>query len=74
MDELITRGRALSRQAMAVLQRLDPEQRQTLVDCRFLDDGETAFEQPMPWESVAAEIQATRHLPGHTDQLRALRG
>ncbi|MBT8240782.1 MAG: SRPBCC domain-containing protein [Acidimicrobiia bacterium] len=73
MDELIARGRALSRQAMSVLQRLDPEQRQTPVDCRFLDGGETAFEQPMPWVSVAAEIQATRHLPGHSDQLRRLR-
>ncbi len=73
MDELIERGRALARQAISVVQRLDPDQRQTLVECRFLDGGEIAFEQPMPWESVAVDTQAARHLPGHTEQLRKLR-
>jgi len=73
MDELISRGRALAKQATAVVPRLDPDQRQTAVQCRFLDAGEVAFEQAMPWESVAVDIQAAQHLPGHTEQLRNLR-
>ncbi|MGI9610215.1 MAG: SRPBCC domain-containing protein [Acidimicrobiia bacterium] len=73
MEALILRGRAIARQATAIVQRLDADQRQTAVRCRFLNAGEVALEQSMPWESVAVEIQAAKHLPGHTEQLRNLR-
>lgn len=73
MAGLIEQGRAIAAQAVAVAEGLSADQLKTVIDCRFVSDGELAFEQPMPWEMVAVLIQATKHLPGHTDQLRNLR-
>ncbi|MEM9035089.1 MAG: SRPBCC domain-containing protein [Actinomycetota bacterium] len=71
---LLAFARAAAAQAIGAARRLDPDQRATAVPCRFVSDGEVVLEQPMPWGTIAIEIQATRHLPAHTEQLAALRG
>jgi len=43
------------------------------VPCRLVDHGEVMVDGPMEWGRLAVTVQASRHLPGHTDQLRALR-
>ena len=74
MAELIAEGRSIAVQAVAVADGLSTDQLKTMIDCRFVSDGELAFEQPMPWEMVSVIIQGTKHLPGHTEQLQNLRG
>ena len=66
-------GRRCADQAIGAVRRLDPEQRAHLVPGRFEHDGEVVMEQAMPWAQVAIEIQATRHLPAHIEQLQKLR-
>jgi len=73
MEELIGRGRQLSSLVVRSLVRLSPEQLDTQVPCRLAHDGQVVLNQPMPWRVVALEIQASKHLPAHTDQLRDLR-
>jgi uncharacterized protein YndB with AHSA1/START domain len=73
LEGLVERGRASSRQVVAALKRLSPDQRSTLVHCRLEDDAEVMVDDSLPWEAVAIETQATRHLPAHTAQLRDLR-
>lgn len=73
LDHLIDFGRRCAVQAMAAAARLDQEQLSQEVACRFEHDGELVMEQSMPWGQVAIEIQAARHLPGHTEQLQNLR-
>ncbi|MEM9466774.1 MAG: SRPBCC domain-containing protein [Actinomycetota bacterium] len=70
---LIAFGRRCADQAIGAVRRLDDEQRAHLVPGRFEHDGAVVMEQAMPWASVAIEIQATRHLPAHIEQLQALR-
>ncbi len=57
----------------ALIDRLDAEQLATQVRCHLVDGGQVVLDGPMPW-STLLEIQAQRHVPGHTAQLRALRG
>ena len=73
MAGLIDEGRVAAAQAVGTAEGLTADQLKTMIDCRFVSDGELAFEQPMPWEMVAVVIQATKHLPGHTEQLQNLR-
>jgi len=56
-----------------LLGRLDDEQLATPVPCHLLDGGEVRFDQPMPWGQMMLGVQPTRHVPGHTAQLSALR-
>ena len=70
---LVARGRALAEVAMAATARLDPDQLATAVPCRLFHDGELVLDGPMPWGRLAAETQASVHLPAHTGQLRDLR-
>ena len=70
---LVARGRALAEVSMAATARLDPEQLATEVPCRLFHDGELVLDGPMPWGRLAAETQASVHLPAHTGQLRDLR-
>lgn len=70
---LIAFGRRCATQAVAAARRLDEDQRAREVACRFEHDGEVVMEGPMPWGRVAIEIQATRHLPAHVEQLSELR-
>lgn len=70
---LIGFGRRCATQALAAARRLDEEQRDHPVPCRFEHDGEVVMEGPMPWAQVAIEIQATHHLPAHVEQLHNLR-
>ena len=44
------------------------------VECHLADHGEVMLDAARPWNLVAVQIQAERHLPVHTAQLRALRG
>ncbi|MDW3220248.1 MAG: SRPBCC domain-containing protein [Acidimicrobiales bacterium] len=70
---LIDRGRATSRQVVAALARLTPEQLAAEVHCRLLHAGAVMLDGPRPWGGVAIETQAEMHLPAHVGQLRALR-
>ena len=70
---LIERGRQVSAQFSAALSRLAPDQLETLVECHLTHDGEVVVDQPMPWQSVAIDIQSARHLPAHVEQLQNLR-
>ncbi len=72
LDALIAVGRRCAVQSVAAVRLLDEDQRSNPVHCRLEDGGETRLDEPMPWGRVAIEIQATRHLPSHTEQLRAL--
>jgi hypothetical protein len=59
---------------MAAVLRLSTTQQTQPVPCRFESDGQLVLEDALPWTAVAVDIQAARHLTGHTDQLRSLRG
>ncbi len=84
LDQLVARfddraaltafARRCADQAIAAARRLDDEQRAHLVPGHFEHDGEVVMEQAMPWAQVAIDIQATRHLPAHVEQLQGLRG
>lgn len=69
----IAHGRRVAEGARAAYSRLSPKQGQTLVPCRLLHDGEVVLDQPMPWSQINDTLQAARHLPAHTGQLRDLR-
>lgn len=70
---LVSFGRQQAQIAQDVVRRLDAEQLATEVPCRLLHDGEVVMDGAMPWQTVAATVQAARHLPAHVDQLRNLR-
>jgi hypothetical protein len=70
----VARGRELAETVMAVTARLDPDQLGTAVACRLFHDGELVLDAAMPWGRLAADTQASVHLPAHTGQLRDLRG
>lgn len=70
---LIDRGRATSRQVIAALARLTPEQLATEVHCHLLHAGAVMLDAPRPWGDVAIETQTEMHLPAHVGQLRDLR-
>ncbi len=69
----VARGRQLAGVALAVVARLSPSQRETPVHCVLHHDGAVVLDEVLPWAQVAVAVQATRHLPAHTDQLRDLR-
>jgi uncharacterized protein YndB with AHSA1/START domain len=73
LTALVARGRELAAVSMVATARLDPEQLATPVACRLFHDGELVLDAPMPWGRLAAETQASVHLPAHTGQLRDLR-
>jgi uncharacterized protein YndB with AHSA1/START domain len=70
---MVRHGREVAELARVAFLRLDANQRMTPVACRLLHDGEVVLDEPMPWDVVAREAQARRHLPAHTQQLRDLR-
>lgn len=70
---LLARGRHGSRQVLAALARLSPEQRSTDVACHLTHNGQVMLDEPRPWGAVAIEVQAAMHLPAHIEQLRNLR-
>jgi hypothetical protein len=70
---LVARGRQLAEVALAATARLDADQLSTAVPCRLFHDGELVLDARMPWGRLAAETQASVHLPAHTGQLRDLR-
>ncbi len=71
---LVATGRQRADEVCLLLERLSPEQLATEVPCRLADHGEVVADGPMGWGRLAVTVQASRHLPAHTDQLRALRG
>ena len=71
---LVAEGRRVSAIARAALARLDEGQLSAPVHCRLRHDGQVVLDQTMPWGVVADDVQAGRHLPAHTGQLRDLRG
>lgn len=71
---LIIAGREMSGLVLAALVRLSLEQRDTLVDCHLIHDGQVMLDEPRGWESVAVDTQTEVHLPAHGQQLRDLRG
>jgi hypothetical protein len=48
-----------------------PEDDAALVHAHIQDSGATVLDQPLPWHRFMA-VQAARHLPMHTEQLRSL--
>jgi len=73
LPALVARGRELAEMALASTARLDPDQLATEVPCRLFHDGELVFDGSMAWRGLAADAQASVHLPAHTGQLRDLR-
>lgn len=74
LDRLIEWAREQARTARLAAARLDPEQRETLVPCRLLHDGQVVVDEPRAWGALAITAQTVLHLPAHTGQLRDLRG
>lgn len=70
---LLARGRHGSRQVLAALARLSPQQRAIDVPCRLTHDGEVMLDEARSWGAVAIEVQAAMHLPAHIEQLHKLR-
>jgi hypothetical protein len=62
---------ASSRELMALAGRLDEAQAATSVPVRILDGDRLFVDKPLPVGSLL-DIQARRHLPMHTEQLREL--
>lgn len=73
LASLVAQGRAAAATVIALLGRLSPAQRETLVHCHLLHDGEVVLDAEMPWSQIAIDAQAGRHLPAHIGQLRDLR-
>ncbi len=73
MAGLIESGRKMADLVLAALSRLSPEQLQTPVACYLMHYDDVMVDADMPWETVAINIQAGRHLPAHVEQLQNLR-
>jgi uncharacterized protein YndB with AHSA1/START domain len=69
---LVTAGRARARRLVDLIGRLDTQHLEAAVPTRLQHDGEVVLDADLPWARVIA-TQLTGHLPGHTEQLRALR-
>jgi uncharacterized protein YndB with AHSA1/START domain len=74
LEALVDAGRRAADVALVAVGRLNDDQLDTLVHCTLHHDGEIVLDQPMPWVQVAVHLQASRHLPAHTEQLANLRG
>jgi hypothetical protein len=70
LGELADWAYATSTQLCDLLEIL-PEDDHTLVHAHVQDGETTAFDQAVPWHRFMA-VQARRHLPVHSDQLRGL--
>ncbi len=70
---LVATARQRAQEVVLLLERLGPEQLETRVPCRLVDHGEVVLDESMEWGRIAVTVQAGRHLPAHTDQLRSLR-
>jgi uncharacterized protein YndB with AHSA1/START domain len=71
---LVAAGRALSATLLALLTRLEEEHLETPVPSRLQDHGQVVVDAELPLSRLLLVVQPQRHLPAHTDQLRALRG
>lgn len=71
-DDLPERVRAAGRRLARSAEQLSAEQRETLVPARIVDGDEVVLDRAVPWGSLL-DTGATRHLPLHAEQLRALR-
>lgn len=71
-DELPERVRAAGRRLARSAEQLSQEQRDTLVPARIVDGDEVVLDRAVPWGRLL-DTGASRHLPLHADQLRALR-
>lgn len=70
---LVATGRRRAHEVCLLLDRLDEAALAREVPCRLVDGDEVMVDGPVPWGRIAVQVQAARHLPAHTDQLRALR-
>ncbi len=70
--ELVARGRAVASQVMASLRRLTEDQRNTMVHCTLLHEGEVMVDDLRPWGVISTVVQAQMHLPAHVEQLTNL--
>lgn len=73
LEGVVAAGRRRARTLRALLARLDATERAVPVHARLVSDGEVMLDDEVPWERLALAVQASRHLPDHTAQLRALR-
>jgi uncharacterized protein YndB with AHSA1/START domain len=71
---LVREGRSRSEVLLALLARLVAEGSTAQVHARLVDGGAVMVDGSVPWLRLAVSVQATRHLPSHAGQLRALRG
>jgi hypothetical protein len=69
--DLPERVRAAGRRLATAAGHLSQEQRETLVPARIVDGDEVVLDRAVPWGSLL-HTGATRHLPLHAEQLRAL--
>jgi uncharacterized protein YndB with AHSA1/START domain len=72
LSALVAAGRARADRLIDLLDRLDAEQFGTPVPTRLVHEGQVAVDAELPWARVIG-LQLSGHLPGHTEQLRALR-
>jgi len=73
LPALVATGRRRAEQLRLLLSRLDGDERGVSVHARLHSDGEVMVDDDLPWGRLAITVQTARHLPAHTDQLRALR-
>ena len=70
---LVATGRRRADEVCLLLDRLDAAALAREVPCHLADGREVMVDGPVGWGPLAVCVQAARHLPAHTDQLRALR-
>lgn len=71
-EDLPERVRAAGRRLATAAGQLSQEQRETLVPARIVGGDEVVLDRAVPWGRLL-DTGATRHLPLHAEQLRALR-
>ena len=72
LDALVWAVERQGREVCALMELMDPDIAERRVTVSLVDDGEVRMQGPVAWTSMM-EIHVTRHLPGHSEQIRALR-
>lgn len=72
LEPLIVEVERQGRELCNLVQRLDDMLASRTVSVHLTDHGDVRLHGPVPWRSIL-ETHAQRHLPGHTEQLAALR-
>ncbi len=73
LSGLIAKGRAIARQVVGLVSRLNEQQLAADVHCEMEHDGAIVLDDARPWSAIVIDAQTGHHLPGHIGQLQDLR-